>query len=928
MNRLRSRKFWAGPSLLLAASLVSVSGFGQTTASDDTKKEDTQTLDKIVVTGSYIPAAADEAKALPVQVIDSVAIADSGVNTSVLDVLRKTMPQIQGGNNIGIENANISGGSTNGGSQVSLRNIDTLVLINGKRVAASAVAAGGESGGGGEFVDLNIVPISAVERIEVLLDGASAVYGTDAVSGVINIILKKDFQGAQIDSHLTMAPKDTGGYWRERSVAITGGAADGKTHLMFSAEWTKSDPLWEREIAYDNPYYGTSSYPGVINDGAGNFYRLASGLNAPTNTTPTTVANLVAQGVYVPVSDPTTGFNLSQKPTVINSLDKRTATLAASHSITDQITLRGDFLYSFTETRYELNPQPVTASSTTLLSYAPSYVAPITDTGYTIRNRFVDGPNRIYDNRSNFYRATIELEGKVNEYFNWDVYANYNVSYQTALGENQILNSALLNALKTGLIDLFAIQQDPVKLAKANIFGTSVAEYTSQLYTFNAVATGKIFDLPAGSVQYAAGAEYRKESLDATADYNSIIPAGATTSLWNNGTSLSPFNNQRDVKSEFAELKVPLLSDKQAIPGLYTVSLDGAVRHEAYSDGNSTTVPKVSLRYLPINDEYAIRATYSKSFTAPTLYDLYGPSSSGFTNSPGGLEAYDSSGNDAGHKFPNIQGQQINGFNSHLKPSTAKSFTIGAVLSPKWLKGFEFTIDYYNIKQTDLIGSPGSTLTMMQSVEQYGPASPFNQYVTLNDYAFNGGTHVTAPGQLSPNPGNVYVIQSLVNIADQKQHGYDLDFKYTLPWKQYGRFVVHSQWEVLQSFFLKSGPTDPGTEYSGLDLYGTLPKVRSYSTVDWDYKGYGATVGVTHINTVDDGYGDTISAYTTFDLQFRFDLQRIYSPLHGVSFDIGLNNLTNRMPPLDRNNYASPPFDASTYSFFGRMYYADVHIKF
>src|SRR3954463_4599697 len=148
------------PLALLGAGLslfAAHAAFGQTTAAD--KKDDTVNLDKIVVTGSYIPAALDEAKAMPVQVIDSRAMEITGVKTNVLDLLRKMVPQIQGANNIGIENANISGGSTNGGSSVALRNIDTLVLIDGKRVVSSAVAAGGASGGATEFVDLNMVPI-------------------------------------------------------------------------------------------------------------------------------------------------------------------------------------------------------------------------------------------------------------------------------------------------------------------------------------------------------------------------------------------------------------------------------------------------------------------------------------------------------------------------------------------------------------------------------------------------------------------------------------------------------------------------------------------------------------------------------------------------------------------------------------------------
>ncbi|MDB6166234.1 MAG: hypothetical protein JWQ83_1374, partial [Lacunisphaera sp.] len=322
------------------------------------------------------------------------------------------------------------------------------------------------------------------------------------------------------------------------------------------------------------------------------------------------------------------------------------------------------------------------------------------------------------------------------------------------------------------------------------------------------------------------------------------------------------------------------------------------------------------------------RATYAKSFTAPTLYDLYGPSSSGVTLSLGGLNAYNSAGTPTGGKFPNLQAFQLNGFNPFLKPSTAKSLTMGVVFSPKALKGFEITLDYYNIKEADLIASPGTSTTMLQSVEALGPASPFSQYVALNNYATLGGAHVTGPGQISPNLTNTYVLQNLVNIASQTQHGFDLNVKYTLPWQDRGRFTINSEWAMLQSFFLKTGPTDPGTEYAGFDDFGTLPKLRSYTTVDWQYQGYGATLGVTHLNSVNNLNGDHVSAYTTLDFQLRFDLEKMDAHLHGVSMDFGVSNFTNRLPPLDRTNYASPPFDGSAYSYFGRTYYMDLKIKF
>jgi outer membrane receptor protein involved in Fe transport len=139
---------------------------------------------------------------------------------------------------------------------------------------------------------------------------------------------------------------------------------------------------------------------------------------------------------------------------------------------------------------------------------------------------------------------------------------------------------------------------------------------------------------------------------------------------------------------------------------------------------------------------------------------------------------------------------------------------------------------------------------------------------------------------------------------------------------------LNSEWAILKQFFLKSGPTDPGTDYAGYNDYGTLPKTRSYSTLSWDYRSWGATLGYTHINHVDDLEGGSVSPYNTFDIQFRANMGKWSNYLRGVEFDIGCNNFTNRKPPLDTNVFASPPFDASAYSFFGRIYYADLRIKF
>jgi iron complex outermembrane receptor protein len=907
-------------NLLAALGFISSVSFATTAMAQDAAasemKEGTVKLDKFVVTGSSIPATLDEQKAMPIQIIDAASIEVSGVNTNVLDVLRKTVPQIQGANNLGVENANIAGGSNNGASNVALRNVDTLVLFNGKRMAANAGAAGGGVTG----VDLNLIPLSAVDRIEVLTDGASAIYGSDAVSGVVNIILKKDYRGAEVSGHYTTSKKDNGGQWTQKSIGMVVGTGTDKTNILFTAEWSHEDPLWAKDMTYSNNPINTATLPGMIGPKSGQYYRLNTSLNTiPDANKGQTLAEMVAAGVYVAVDGP---YQQADRSTILSKVDKRIASMSANHQISDNISFSTDFIYAQTQTRYELNPQPVSISTTTLINRG---VTTLNTTGITVRNRYIGGLNRVYNPKSDSYRWTAGFEGKVNDYFNWSVTGNYAISKQIAIGYNQVLDSALQTAITNGLFDIFAYNQNKANVAKAGIFGNSMANYESGFYSYNALVNGKIIDLPAGALQYAAGAEYRKETLFATADLNSLIPPGATTSLWNNGTSLAPFDGGRSAKSYFAELKVPVVKD---LPGLHLVTLDGALRHESYSDNNSTTVPKISLAWLPFDDQLRIRGTYGKSFSEASLYNLYGPQSTGFTSDLSAIRQYDSSGNVIPNKFIGLQGHQSGGSNPNLTPSHAKSYTVGLVYSPKWAKGLDITIDYFNIKQTDLVGTLASGLTIIQDVEHYGPASQYAPYVALNAFPGQAGAvAITAPGQLHVDPDKIYVLTGLANIGSQSQHGFDVNIAYLLPWKQYGRFTINSNWTFLQSFL------NNDTEYAGLDAYGTLPKFRAYSTIDWSYQGYGATLGYTRINAVDadpvsfGGSGLDVGPYNTFDLQLRYDLSKVTPLLKNVTFDVGCNNFTNRKPPLSPN-YSSPPFDNSAFSYFGRVFYADVKIKF
>jgi len=386
---LARHALWLGLALS-AGSLAAQTG---TTGGDSAVK-----LDKFEVTGSYLPLSAD-APAIPVTVIDAEAIARTGVTTSVLDVLKKTAPQFTGSRNLGNNNANIGGGSTNGGAQLALRNLPTLVLINGRRAAFAPVSASG----GYEFVDVNLIPVAAVDRIELLTDGASAVYGSDAVSGVVNIILKSNYEGLEVGAHYGFS--DNGGHYSERSVHAVGGISNGKTSITVSAEWSRSDPLYQYERSFSSPIYGTPTYAGVINIGSSYYLLNPSLSSAPAGHTD--IATLVANGTYLGPYTSTQVqqyFDLSKYVTLLQEFTRKSGTASFEHKFNDRVSLFGDVLYANTQTFYQLNAQPFAAS------LAASNAANPTTSAITARNRLVDYPRQYYNDTQSI-RGVVGLKG-------------------------------------------------------------------------------------------------------------------------------------------------------------------------------------------------------------------------------------------------------------------------------------------------------------------------------------------------------------------------------------------------------------------------------------------------------------------------------------------------------------------------------------
>ena len=296
MNDLRIRKLSAVLCAFAALGSLTTIGKAQTTTTTTTTTSPDQTpvvLEKYVVTGSNIPQAAD-ALAIPVATFDIQAIENSGVAADTLDLLRKVAPNISG---IGQENAQISTSSNFGGASLTIKGLPTLVLLNGRRVANDPA----ESTGGFQFVDLNMIPIAAVERFEVLDNGGSAVYGSDAIGGVINIILKTNYNGWEIGTHYGIST--SAGRYEERSGYLVGGVSNDKSSITVSFDYAQHNDLFLASRPYTNPIYGTYTPPGGAievydnTSGTDNFYQLVSGVAAPPGGGGYTLNQLIANEI-------------------------------------------------------------------------------------------------------------------------------------------------------------------------------------------------------------------------------------------------------------------------------------------------------------------------------------------------------------------------------------------------------------------------------------------------------------------------------------------------------------------------------------------------------------------------------------------------------------------------------------------------------
>jgi iron complex outermembrane recepter protein len=862
--------------------------------------EDQPVLDVVVVTGTRIKQRTDEG-ALPVATITHEQIERTGATTAE-QFLQSVAVAVQGNSNVVA--ASGSGATTGGVSSVSLRGLGsqrTLVLINGRRVAGGGTITDSTS------VDVNSIPLSALERVEVLKDGASAIYGSDAIAGVINFIIRDNYQGAEFTAD-GGGTTDGGGSTKKVTALVGfGSLAEDRYNVMFTGSFQKDAALYGNQRGFASS---------GINVGANN--DVTSGNSFPANFvaadgsfgTVNPKAPNCAPSVTDPLNSPGTACRFDPSPLVsLLPEAERYSMFGAVHvALTSDIQLYGEASYSHNKQRFVIQPDPISDQfslppnhplfnvapyngfSTILLQpsspyYPTSFVqaqeraagTPNDLPALDIRYRsFITG-NRDVTDRSEQPRFVAGIKGTI---VGWDFDGSFLYS-ETKLVEHvnsgYPLLTKILPLLNSGTVNFFGPSPANVQAQAlaTNFVGDAYSTKTS-LAGVALQTTKEIAKLPAGSLAVALGAEQRKEKF--SVDANPAVQIGDVDGY---GGNFLPQNVSRNVTGLSAEVNVPIV---KGLTG------NAAVRYDNYQNTGSKTVPKFSLGWKPI-EQLLVRGSYGKGFRAPSLTELYQPQTTGVTssglNDPArcNIPGHTNDARDCATQFGILLGG-----NPGLSPEKSDNTTLGVVVEPT--KNISLGLDGFKIKleNTIIFGVDPQTI--------------------LTDPQFAGEITRGPPDPSTPGlPGHIIqILQTNLNFGITKVAGVDVDARYRIPTAAAGTFTLSlagSYFATYQiqnldgSFTNVAGKRSPITNGNG----GVIPRWHHYLTADWNQGPWDVSVAQNFQSSYTDLLGTNedptipgfkeriVGSYTTVDLAVA------WSGIPHLRLSVGARNALNKDPP-------------------------------
>jgi len=878
-------------------------------------QDDEGELTPVVITGSNIPTVELEGPS-PIVRIDREEINRSGAET-VGELLRR-LPQ----NNSGSYDEKFQNSFAPGTSGVSLRGLGmgyTLVLVDGRRLGNHSEAQNITTA----FSDLNGVPMAVVERIEVLLDGASAIYGSDAVAGVINIITRDNFEGVEINvGYSNTADSDMG----TQRYSITGGTVSENGNAWVSVDYMQRNSLQhdDRDYAasanqgpaggYD--FRSSSGNPGSIkilpgseNGFESGFYQVPAG----STGTPTAEEIISAPGIN--------RFDYNPWMTLTPEYERYGASSRINYTLTDYATAFVQTTYRNIKVHQEMAPTPAFGDLNTdtwgILPASNAFNPFGEDT--TFRHRLIEMGPRLFDIESDIFRILPGVKFDIGDSWQAETAFLFNKVETINFGQNAVSSDALTDALASS---------DPA--TAYNLFGAglgvnspsvldalrvnTVRRAESELRMFDVKAAGDIFELPGGTVALAVGAETAKEETsdigDSLSMANKIVASGGTSNA-----------GSRSRDAAYAEFMVPIIGEDNRVSGIHSLGLQAAWRVEQYSDFGSADNPKVGLKYQP-HERVLLRGTYQTAFRAPGLQQLY-------------------MGQTIAHPFlldpargdDGMQYKTISGGNPDLQPEESDSYSIGAVIDIPMPENMSLSVsvNWSQVELENQITSLGAQY-MLSNEELFGNNIIRNEQTDADRAADNPGPD----GQFAtedhpewgeddiPNggiPGSLkHINNAYLNLANVNVEVLDISIDYGID-TSVGYFGVDLRAAHMESYEYQARPTDAFEEQVG--SY-TIPELRGNLSVRWNYDKYSASATVNYVDSFDQLYGviPEVDSHTTLDLQATYDLT------DNSRITVGALNVTDEDPPWSDSEAEGYSYGTAGHSPWGTVMYARATVRF
>lgn len=770
--------------------------------------QESQSTERVVVTGSAIKRVQAEGPA-PVEVISKADIAVTGATT--VNELIKSIASIDIYDQGELTSNSPSGSGT---GNLRLRGLDetnVLVLLNGRRLPVNALYDGSGAGGA---VDINMIPLSAIDRVEILKDGGSAIYGADAVAGVVNFITKKNYSGADVKVMYGNSSRNDG---TEKQVSFSGGIGDLETNgynFLVSYDNFQRDPIYrkDRDISKSSDFrrFGYGDYRSSYSP-YGNL------INSNGQFTGATVAPCPSQ-LYT--NRCRYDFN-ADLLTAYNGADRWAAMVLGTVKLGS---MTGSVQYSYSESTDHFEAHPI-----------PDYF--VLPSGDWYGGRFMQGGPRITDRKSKMEYFNIGLEGNAGK-FDWEVVFGQGTNKVSNRDRNYFNANLWYPALENGLIDGTSTHNDQALVDSMKVTPTRYGE--SKLQFVDGKISGELAKLSTGSLSYATGVSFWREELTDTPD--PLTQQGLVVG----SIQQAAVNAARNAKAIFGELSVPLPMNFEA---------QVAARYDSYSNASRTS-PKVALRWQP-NKNFMLRGSYTESFKIPRLKQLYGAKEQGAITLDSAEEC-GAIGMPAGCARP---AYEVSGSNAELKPEKGKTWSMGFVYDVGPISG---TVDWWKIKINDAIDQPTVLQALLAGKYVVEPNGQMSVFTNLQNYSTTESSGIDLDAKLrfaNVMGGSVTLRNSTTYYLEQRRKsGSSGDWEYVLD--TYGsprvRNVFRASYES-QNWLLSAAHKYVGG-FRDTDSYPTgnnptpssVRSVDSFDQVDLSvaykgWKGFTVTGGIQNV---------------------------------------------------------------------------------